>query len=344
MSRQCRCSFLNSVTRSFNTTILVLLQIGFACQSTMGEEGATVAAAKDSLSAQAVKLQSEAAQLDLSMRKFALHAEKYKRSKLHRRAMAQLQGGSNGHAKTDATGEQVVLTPEQAAAQKQLNKIPKLSAAQLEARIKTVHELHEEYEMHVTQLQGLVDQYRDFVNGYLDHYNQYKLKCDQNAGRLPLTPEQAKMGKDGIKLAASERNLSSILDKMHLLEAQSPHLPESYLCPAYDDLQREFVEALHVLTMTVEAVPPAQRENVVQTELLQIERLKTEFTGAETLHTQQKSLQTEVVNLQKSYAEIYAKNEKLQTEAVKDEERARQVEVLIERQEQRKVLEKAVGR
>jgi hypothetical protein len=58
-------------------------------------------------------------------------------------------------------------------------KLQKLSPQELAERESTINALHAEYEMHVNQLSGLVDNYRNFFRLYANHIDQFKLQVKQ---------------------------------------------------------------------------------------------------------------------------------------------------------------------
>src|ERR1700733_10488567 len=223
------------------------------------------------LEGQATVLQDEAKKLDQSMKSFNLHAETYNRSKIHElvlqhqrlvkpkakpktaaAAASSTAAQAKIHANQEKTEEnsKVGLTPE----------TPQLSPSELQSRIETVHKLHQQFESHVTQLRGLVDQYRNFYNLYATHYDQFKgqlqdYKLQAEKAQLDLSKPKFELGatKQAANLAGAEKTLAVVLKKMIALEEESPNLSENYLCPAFDDLQKEFVVALAGLTTSIRA-------------------------------------------------------------------------------------------
>jgi ABC-type phosphate transport system auxiliary subunit len=233
-----------------------------------------------SLRDQANILKKEAAKLDESMKAFNLHAQAYKGSNLHRRHLLE-----DGHG-----GE------------------------------KTVAELHDEFAKHVTQLQGVVDNYRHFYQGYATHYQQFEeqldtYRLDEQRAESDSLRNAAEAKSSVSKLAAIERQLADVLKKMHALWEKSPELPESYVCPAFDDLQKEFVQTLSSFTVIVKTLPPDQMKEVAANELEHIRALRSEMEDADRLHVQQQALQSEYSDLQKKYAVVYTQHQELSKEA-----------------------------
>lgn len=247
-----------------------------------------------SLKGEAIILQEEAAKVDKVVKDFASHGQAYQESSLHK---SVLQGGVSKNE--DAGGEN----------------------AGIPGHAKNVHALHSEYAAHVAQLKAMVDQYRTFYQAYAAHFQQYKGHLNE----YNLEAQQAKLGelppqfnlsatKSGQNLLAAETELANVLKKMFALQQESPNLPESVLCPAYDDLKVEFAKATQNLGVSVQALPKYQVQVVAQTEVTQIMTLKQEMDHADALHVEQLSLQSEFSQLQKSFSEV----NKLHGELVQD--------------------------
>jgi hypothetical protein len=107
----------------------------------------------------------------------------------------------------------------------------------------------------------------------------------------------ATSGAKTAKLYAAERELNEVLKKMVALEDRGPTLPESVLCPAYDDLQAEFKKALGGLTLAIDTLPREKIKLVATEETAQIQRLQLKLEAVERLHAQQESLQKEYLVL-----------------------------------------------
>ncbi len=313
--------------------------------SAWAEESTPTKTLSGTLEGQATVLKDEAAKLDQSMRSFSLHADTYNQSKIHRLVAEHQSSAKTLRARAHSTplsskisAQKLKASAPSNPASKLVEQTPKMTSAQLQARIDTVHKLHEEFEAHVTQLKGLVDQYHNFYDLYAAHYDQFKgqlqnYKLESQRAELDLSTPKFNLGatKQAANLAGAEHQLANVLKKMVTLEEESPHLAETYLCPAYDDLQQEFVVALAGLTASIQAFPADQVKVVAQTELQQVEVLKREMEDADRLHEEQLRLQTEYVNIQKNYALIYAKHAQLAKEASSDDKRVETVETMIDK-------------
>jgi hypothetical protein len=327
----------------------VLLFALTVASSAWSEDSTSAPSKQATLEGQATVLQNEAAKLDQSMHSFNLHADTYNRSKIHQLVlkhqnsakpkqkpkMAAATASSSAAAVHSHQGttesSEATLTPE----------TPKLSPAELQSRIETVHKLHEEFESHVTQLRALVDQYHNFYNLYATHYDQFKgqlqdYKLEAEKAQLDLSTPKFNLGatKQAANLAGAEKNLAGVLKRMIALEEESPNLAENYLCPAFDDLQKEFVVALAGLTTSIQALPADQVRVVAQKEVQQIQLIKSEMDDAERLHEEQIKLKNEYVSIQKDYAEINAKHAKLAKESATDDKRIQGTEKLLENQKE----------
>jgi hypothetical protein len=339
------------LNRNFKSALLILGLSLTVASSAWSQNPPSTADKHGTLDGQATDLRNEAAKLDQSMQAFNLHAATYNRSNIHQLVLqhqnptkakstpkpnAKLTAAVQSHQEAFAkdsgrlpTG--APLTPE----------TPQLSPAELQSRIETVHKLHEQFEAHVTQLRDLVDQYHNFYNLYATHYDQFKgqlqdYKLEAEKAQLDLSKPKFNLGatKQATNLAGAEQTLAVVLKKMIALEEESPNLSENYLCPAFDDLQKEFVVALAGLTTSIQALPPDQVRVVAKTEVGQIQLIKSEMEDAERLHEEQIRLKTEYVNIQKDYAAINAKHAALAKESASDDKRIESTEKLIEKRQE----------
>ena len=270
-----------------NPWALALASALLACQPGAPQDLKAKEIQGRSLEAQATILKKEAAQVDENLKAFALHADAYNQSELHKRL---LKGRTRGNSR-QRRGHSF--------------------AAGTTSRLQNTHELREEYEQHVIMLRGLVDQYRDLYKGYAAHCDQYKAELQ----RYSVEMQQANMGLQTSKfkvsstrqmgqLGASEKELITVVKKMGVLEEKSPTLPESYLCPAYDDLHKEFVQALDELVAAIKALPKEEKGLALHEELARLKALQQEMEDAEHLHDEQKSLQAEFTKLQKTFSDV----------------------------------------
>jgi hypothetical protein len=341
------------LNRNFKSTLLILGLSLTVASSAWSQDPPSNADKRGTLDGQATVLRNEAAKLDQSMQAFNLHAATYNRSKIHQLVL-QHQNPATAKSKTKLNSKQTaaaVQSHQEASAKNSgetqmpgaplTPETPQLTPAELQSRIETVHKLHEQFESHVTQLRDLVDQYHNFYNLYSTHYDQFKgqlqdYKLEAEKAQLDLSKPKFNLGatKQATNLAGAENNLAVVLKKMIALEEESPNLSENYLCPAFDDLQKEFVVALAGLTTSIQALPPDQVRVVAKTEVEQIQLIKTEMEDAERLHEEQIRLKNEYVTIQKDYAAINAKHAKLAKESASDEKRIEGTDKLIEKRQE----------
>jgi hypothetical protein len=251
-------------------------------------------------------LKGEATKLDARIQEFSRHGAKYKGSTLHQQVLKQ-------------------NVPQAVQLKKEEPQFQKLTPAELAEQENTINALHAEYEGHVNQLAGLVDNYRNFFRLYADHVDQFKLQIGQiqksekadhlvaQDPKLATVPPAKKA-----RLYASEKELNVVLKKMVALEDRGPTLPESVMCPAYDDLQLEFKKALGGLTLAVDALPKEKIKLVATEETVRIEKLQTQLVAVEKLHDQQQALQKEYLILKNSYADINKRQGQLTKELQTD--------------------------
>lgn len=229
----------------------------------------------------AEKLKAQAAKVDESESQYNQHAQKYLTGKLH----------------------QDVIKP----------------ALQADH----ISDLHKEFKGHVVNLKSVVEDYRKLYQSYAQHYAQYQ----QFAEKYRLETEQATLdaehpafqlgaSKQTAALTASENHIADVLKKMSVLQAESPHLAESYLCPAFDDLKKQFVVAIGAMTTSIQALPPEQASVAARAELVQIKTLKTELEDAEALKNEQialsqelRQLKTDMSIINKSHVQVLQPNQ-----------------------------------
>jgi hypothetical protein len=282
---------------------LALASTLLTCQPGAPEELKPKELHASSLEAQAAILKREAAQVDQSLKVFSLHADAYNQSKLHKRLLkrrAQISSRKySSSVSAKASGHFVGEA------------IQSDSHLETDRHLQDLHELQAEYERHVNMLRGLLGQYRDLYESYAEHCDQYRAQVQRYSTEM----QQANMGfqTSGFKLAstrqmaklgASEKELIGVVRKMGVLEERSPTLPESYLCPAYDDLHAEFVRSLDELVAATKALPKEDESLALKQESARLKALQQAMEGAERLHDEQKSLQAEFAKLQKTFAGV----------------------------------------
>ena len=232
-----------------------------------------------SLENEAVQLQKESAMLDSRIQQFSLHADDYIQGPLHK----SIRGGSKQHATA--------------------------SANPMASHVQNVHLLKTEYSSHVAKFRDVMKDMRNFLKAYATHYEQYKkhlkdYQLEVESAHLDQSqPPLLKSKADAERLMAAENALNQTFQKMFILERDSPKLSESYICPAYDDLQHEFVEAVRFLETTIKALPQDEIPTVAKDEATRLQLLKQEMNEANKLHSEQMALQNEYhklhVNLEK---------------------------------------------
>lgn len=256
-----------------------------------------------SLEAQATLLKMEAAKVDQSIKMYGLHAEEYNQSTLHKSLRGKANhNGLKPKGRTNATSQN-----------SNRDRIPSRLAET--HQLETMQQLHAEYERHVDMLRGVVDQYRNLYKAYAEHCDDYRAELQryrleiQQADLAAQTPElKLSTTKQVAQLAASEQTLKTVIQKLGILEERSPTLPESYLCPAYDDLRQQFVQALDGMIVAVKALPNEDKGVALKGEQAQIKALQQEMEDAEHLHDEQKSLQAQFATLQETFADINSKH------------------------------------
>jgi len=260
-------------------------------QGTTAHSAANHPAAADSLAHEAITLRAQVAKLDSNLRKFSLHAAEYKRSALH----SQI---NNFDTRVSTT--------------KQFKK----------KHLDNVGVLHDQYSDHVAQYRALVDQYRKFYAAYNEHWQRYQLLQQRYRRDNEQTEETRSQSLTHLSALANaddllkaEAGISGVLNRMSKLQQESPTLAESYLCPAYDDLQKEFVQAVGLLQTSIAAVPADQRATVAREEINTLEQLRVQMADAEKLHDEQEQLQGEFGKLMQDTRLMHVEERKLETPA-----------------------------
>jgi hypothetical protein len=284
-------------------------------------------------------LKGEAQKLDERVKAFSLHAEKYEKGPLHQSVLRHnasiLQKNENfkgGAGKKEQSGGVLKGNASTVDLKEEVPQTQKLSAEEVAEREATINALHAEYEGHVNQLSSLVDSYRNFFHLYANHVDQFQIQVGQlkryeKARMLAMEKPISDVGspKLSARLVASEKELDNVLKKMVALEDKGTNLPESVLCPAYDDLQAEFKKALGGVNLVLTDVPKQKVQLVAEREVVQIKGLKLEVEAVERLHSQQESLQKEYEQLKKDYLDIHKRQGQLTEEL--DKETKAQVEL-----------------
>jgi hypothetical protein len=293
----------------------------------------------ESLQSQADALKAEAKKLDDTMSAFSLHAQVYNSSALHQRVIShrrRLSGHTSTHEGT-ASIDKHDLDGKLESAEPHLEAQTKLSKTQLQSQVDTVHELHKTFETHVEQLRKLVADYRRFFDLYSSHYDKlqgdikkFSMQAEQTQLMI-MTPKLDDSPDERFKLRTAEQDLVNVLKKMTSLQERSPTLSEDYLCPAYDDLQKEFTQTLDNLVTAIKDLPKEQVQVEARHEVAQIQAIKVAMDHAEQLHVEEKALQVEYVKLQTQFERISLKHEKLVKESAKDPELKKEMKEEVDR-------------
>lgn len=242
--------------------------------------------ARDSLAQEAIVLQAQAARLDGNLQRFSLHAAEYKQSALHRQI-----NNPGGQAAQDKQGKE---------------------------HLNNVNALREHYTNHVTQYRALVDDYRKFYAAYNEHWQRYQAL--RESYRQDNERAEANRSSTAVHLSAvanadqllkAEAGITEVLKRMDKLEMESPTLSESYLCPAYEDLQKEFVQAIGVLQTSISAVPADQRTAVAHEEISNLQQLQAQMADAQALHDEQEQLQAQFSDMMQQLRKMQAAEQKL---------------------------------
>lgn len=242
------------------------------------------AAEAGSIAQEAALLKEETAKLDTGLHQFELHSTVYEDGALHKSV--------HGHAAVGAS-----------------------------QHIKNVAKLQEEYSQHVAHYRALVEDYRKFYDAYVEHWQRYQklladFQPDNEKAQLGLVRAKFNLSaiQNGPEVLKAEDELSDVLKRMFELQQESPHLSESYLCPAYDDLKNEFVQAEKVLTYSISVIPVDVRSNVAKVEVENLLMLQTQMKDADALHTEQLELQSDFTKLLANTKQLHDEEKKLEVD------------------------------
>jgi hypothetical protein len=187
--------------------------------------------------------------------------------------------------------------------------------------IKNVAKLQEEYSQHVGHYKALVEDYRKFYDAYVEHWQRYQqlvaeFRPDDEKAQLGLVRARFNLSaiQNGPAVLQAEDALSDVLKRMFELQQESPHLSESYLCPAYDDLKKEFVQAEKALTYNISVIPVDVRSSVAKVEVENLLMLQTQMKDADALHTEQLELQSDFTKLLANTKELHDEEKKLEVD------------------------------
>jgi len=252
----------------------------------------TVAAQAGSLAQEAIVLRAEAARMGSNLQRFSLHVKKFENGALHKEISA---GAKRAKSHQHKTPDNVISTGVKKGA-------TSTNAAQ--QHIENVAKLQKEYGAHVAQYRAIAIDYRKFYVAYIEHRQRYqqllercKLDNQRTQQSLSQTKKDLAAVENGEEVLKAEDGIADVLKRMFDLQQQSPNLAESYLCPAYEDLHKEFVQSISGLETSIEAVPADQRAAVAHEEIDKLQVLKQQMTDAEELHNEQQLLQQQFAKM-----------------------------------------------